>query len=232
MHPAPADTLAGMPHRGRGLGAMLASTDPDSAGLVRDCIAHHYRWDWQVEDRTVYLARLVRDLTGDPWHRRAREAVTAVQDYVRDGPHRLDVLEVAAAAAEWPHAWWDDLADTTRHRLTPDDRGSLLWRSDPWLTWAQEHAWAARPATARFPGRPDPHRDRPTREPLALLLDRDLPPAPKTRALFEIARHGPEPATLECPTGEGWCGYDVAANGLARLPVRRQSATPRHAGQH
>lgn len=311
MRPAPADTLAGMLHRGRGRGAVLATTDPHSADLVHDCVAHDYRWDWQVDSRTVYLARLVRDLALPPHPITAllrdstddqatltvasllvalgsagsREAVTAVRDYVRDGPHWIDVLETAAA--EWPHAWWDDLAATARHRLTPDDRRSLLWRSDPWLTWARQHAWATRPDTDRAHGRPDPHRDRPTGELLALLLDRDLPPAAKTRALFEITRRGPEPAlldlaehlvldtpvrrpvpglgralralgpraadharrwsadpdhplrliatrvlathgdhrdvelmlhTLERPPGDDWCGYDVAATGLARLP--------------
>ncbi|MEV1118179.1 hypothetical protein AB0I91_24210 [Actinosynnema sp. NPDC049800] len=325
MRPAPADTLAGMLQRGRGRGAMLATTDPTSADLVHDCVVHDYRWDWQVDDRAVYLARLVRDLalplhpitallrdTGDDQTALtlasllvalgtagSREAVTAVRDHVRAGPHWIDVLETAAA--EWPRAWWDDLAGTARRRLTPDDRRGLLWRSDPWLTWARQHAWATRPATDRAPGRPGPHRDRPTGELLALLRDRDVPRAAKTRALFEIARRGPEPAlldlaehlvldtpvrrpvpglgralqplgpraadharrwsadpdhplrriatrvlaahgdhrdvelmlsTLERPPGEDWCGYDVAATGLARLSRLSGSTADHHAAAH
>ncbi|WP_157621485.1 hypothetical protein [Saccharothrix sp. NRRL B-16348] len=220
MRRAPADTLAGMLHRGHGRGAVLATTAPDAADLVRDCVAHDYRWDWQVDDRTVYLARLVRDLALplDPitalLHDSeddqtaltlasllvtlgvagAREAVTAVRAYVRDGPHWLDVLETAAA--DWPRAWWDDLADTARRRLTPDDRESLLWRDRPWSTWAREHDWATRPVTDR-PAGPHPHRDRPTSELLALLRDRDVPQGVKTQVLFELARRDPEPALLD-----------------------------------
>ena len=213
-----------------------------------------------------------------------REAVTAVRDYVRDGPRWVDVLETAAAG--WPRAWWDDLADTARRRLTPDDRRTLWWGDEPWSSWAQDHAWATRPPSDRPPGRSRPHRDRTTGDLLALLRDHDVPPAVKTRVLFEIARRDPQPAlldlaetlvlgtpprrpvpgllralaplgprtadharrwsadpdhplaptatrllaahgdhrdvplllsTLERPPGQDWCGYDVAADGLARL---------------
>lgn len=247
MRRAPADTLAGMLHRGHGRGAVLATTDPDAADLVRDCVAHDYRWDWQVDDRTVYLARLVRDLALplDPitalLHDSeddqtaltlasllvtlgvagAREAVTAVRAYVRDGPHWLDVLETAAA--DWPRAWWDDLADTARRRLTPDDRESLLWRDRPWSTWAREHDWATRPVTDRPAGR-HPHRDRPTSELLALLRDRDVPQGVKTQVLFELAptRPGTRPAG---PGGAPRPGHPGARTRARTPPGPRTAGT-------
>ncbi|MER8105076.1 hypothetical protein [Kitasatospora sp. NPDC094016] len=60
---APAGTLPGLLQRGRGLGAQMAAEDPASAAeLVYGCIRWDWRWDRQVDDRHLYLARLVRDL--------------------------------------------------------------------------------------------------------------------------------------------------------------------------
>src|SRR4051812_27042796 len=55
-------TLAGALQRGLGRGAHDAADDPAAPGLVMDCIRRDHRWDWQVDEREVYLARLVRDL--------------------------------------------------------------------------------------------------------------------------------------------------------------------------
>ncbi|MEU8613871.1 hypothetical protein AB0C29_38390 [Actinoplanes sp. NPDC048791] len=52
------DTVAGQLQRGLGRGAR-AVRDP---ALVEACLRHQYAWDWQVDSRDVYLARLVRDL--------------------------------------------------------------------------------------------------------------------------------------------------------------------------
>jgi len=46
--------------RPTGLGSIPAASD-----LVWECLRRDYRWDWQVDDRYVYLARLVRDLRLD-----------------------------------------------------------------------------------------------------------------------------------------------------------------------
>ncbi|MFE5580871.1 hypothetical protein [Kitasatospora sp. NPDC056531] len=60
---APAGTLPGLLQRGRGLGALLAAEDPSSAAdLVYGCIRWEWRWDSTLDDRDVYLARLIRDL--------------------------------------------------------------------------------------------------------------------------------------------------------------------------
>ncbi|MFF2081752.1 hypothetical protein ACFVXG_44150 [Kitasatospora sp. NPDC058162] len=60
---APAGTLPGLLQRGRGLGARMAAEDPEAAAeLVYGCIRWEWRWDRQVDDRHLYLARLIRDL--------------------------------------------------------------------------------------------------------------------------------------------------------------------------
>ncbi|MEE1785097.1 hypothetical protein PUR71_19610 [Streptomyces sp. SP17BM10] len=60
---APAGTLPGLLQRGRGLGALMAAEDPSAAAeLVYGCVRWEWRWDTAVDQRLVYLARLVRDL--------------------------------------------------------------------------------------------------------------------------------------------------------------------------
>src|SRR5690349_6235786 len=128
----PPDTIAGQLQRGLGRGAR-AVRDPE---LVSACLRHSYAWDWQVDARHIYLARLVRDLAmpvapivarlhaaepelGDTeftvtlgvLDRLGRAGVEGVLDGVRDyiehGPGWQDALEYVAE--DWPVAWWDDL---------------------------------------------------------------------------------------------------------------------------
>ncbi|MGW2376628.1 hypothetical protein [Kitasatospora sp. NPDC001683] len=136
---APAGTLAGLLQRGRGLGAVMAAEDPGAAAeLVYGCVRWEWRWDSQVDDRHLYLARLIRDLElplgpvvevlaggEDACGRAARvlellalsgsvEAREALRAYIRDGEHRFDVLESVAEA--WPWEWWGDLEEVVRDR--------------------------------------------------------------------------------------------------------------------
>ncbi|WP_436789877.1 hypothetical protein [Yinghuangia sp. YIM S10712] len=61
QHPDPVSpTLHELLQRGHGRGALRATAE--DAGLVFDCVAHDRRVDWQVEQRAVYFARLIRDL--------------------------------------------------------------------------------------------------------------------------------------------------------------------------
>ncbi|WP_158835254.1 hypothetical protein [Streptomyces sp. NRRL S-350] len=60
---APAGSLPGLLQRGRGLGALMAAEDPSAAAdLVHGCIRWDWRWNPRADDRSLYLARLVRDL--------------------------------------------------------------------------------------------------------------------------------------------------------------------------
>jgi hypothetical protein len=58
-------TFRGQLQRGLGNAARRARSDPAAGDLVWECLRRDYRWDWQVDDRCVYLARLVRDLRLD-----------------------------------------------------------------------------------------------------------------------------------------------------------------------
>ncbi|MFH9348545.1 hypothetical protein [Kitasatospora sp. NPDC017646] len=60
---APAGTLPGLLQRGRGLGALMAAENPEAAAdLVYGCVRWEWRWDARIDERDVYLARLIRDL--------------------------------------------------------------------------------------------------------------------------------------------------------------------------
>lgn len=60
---APPGTLLGLLQRGRGEGAIRAAADPATAAdLVHACLRREWRWDSTVDERALYLARLIRDL--------------------------------------------------------------------------------------------------------------------------------------------------------------------------
>ncbi|GEB49907.1 HEAT repeat domain-containing protein [Streptomyces cacaoi] len=61
---APSGTLLGLLQRGRGDGTLHALAAPRSEALaaLRHCLLHDPRRDWQVEHRSLYYARLHRDL--------------------------------------------------------------------------------------------------------------------------------------------------------------------------
>ncbi|MFD0396461.1 hypothetical protein ACFVHI_00030 [Kitasatospora sp. NPDC127121] len=173
---APAGTLPGLLQRGRGLGAQMAAEDPAAAAeLVYGCIRWDWRWDREADDRHLYLARLVRDLelpvgpivdllTGDEdTCLRATgvlellalggsaEAREALRTHVREGEHRVAVLE--SVATVWPTPWWEDLAagqDVREWRgpraLLPEHGGAsdLHIASDlPTATGELERQWAS-----------------------------------------------------------------------------------------
>ncbi|GAA2832831.1 hypothetical protein RMN57_11605 [Kitasatospora sp. CM 4170] len=207
---APAGTLIGLVQRGRGLGARMAAEVPEAAAeLVYGCIRWDWRWDGQVDDRHLYLARLVRDLAlpvgpvvdvlaggEDACERATRvlellalggsaEAREALQAYVRKGEHWRDVLESVADA--WPVEWWDDLADVARERSTGDTED--LW-GEPWDRWGLA---VPRPEPER--GRPAPAEGETSARLLELLAD----PAELGRwpeAVRVLAGREPEPELL------------------------------------
>ncbi|EPH42210.1 HEAT repeat domain-containing protein [Streptomyces aurantiacus] len=63
---APSGTLLGLLQRGRGDGTLHALTAPRSEALsaLDHCVLHDPRHDWQVENRSLYYARLYLDLNG------------------------------------------------------------------------------------------------------------------------------------------------------------------------
>lgn len=63
---APSGTLLGLLQRGRGDGTLHALTAPRAEALaaLNHCVLHDPRHDWQVENRSLYYARLFLDLNG------------------------------------------------------------------------------------------------------------------------------------------------------------------------
>ncbi|TQF07759.1 hypothetical protein E6W39_34690 [Kitasatospora acidiphila] len=206
-------TLEGLVQRGRGLGALSAPGDPAAGQLVYDCVRRDCRWDSQVDERHLYLARLIRDLElplepvfallagdEDECERATRvlellalsgsvEARQVLRSYIREGEHWVDVLESVAGC--WPVEWWDDLAGLARSRLVGDE--PLLWRSEPWVRWQLGQRSAA------------PRADRPVvgaeaglsgRQLLQVLGDPGAPDGAKVGALWALTERPPEPGLI------------------------------------
>ncbi|MFI9253134.1 HEAT repeat domain-containing protein [Streptomyces sp. NPDC053069] len=64
---APSGTLLGLLQRGRGDGTLHALTAPRAEALaaLNQCVLRDPRHDWQVENRSLYYARLYLDLNGE-----------------------------------------------------------------------------------------------------------------------------------------------------------------------
>ncbi|MFJ6557417.1 HEAT repeat domain-containing protein [Streptomyces luteogriseus] len=64
---APSGTLLGLLQRGRGDGTLHALTAPrpEALAALNHCVLRDPRHDWQVENRSLYYARLFLDLNGD-----------------------------------------------------------------------------------------------------------------------------------------------------------------------
>ncbi|WP_419665736.1 HEAT repeat domain-containing protein [Streptomyces sp. 2-1] len=150
---APSGTLLGLLQRGRGDGTLHALTAPRAEALaaLNHCVLRDPRHDWQVENRSLYYARLFLDLSGeldeieahlfdaddvlDTEESRTGLALAVLGHLASYG--RRDALELlrryAACGANW--AWaLDELA------LRDDDAGLRA---------------LAAPVLARFPADPE-----------------------------------------------------------------------------
>ncbi|MFB6396131.1 hypothetical protein [Polymorphospora lycopeni] len=218
-------TLAGALQRGLGRGALRAMTDPAAPDLIAHCLRRDHRWDWQVDDRAVYLARLVRDLEMpvEPIADRLFTVPAEQSDHDNEFENTLEVLEALGragagdavdgvhryiragdrwldvlekVAGSWPSERWEDLYPSVAGRLA-SAADQAWWRSPPWTTWAARDAWIAdRVAAACRPVSPRPFADQPTATLLARLRD----PAharDHDPVLRELRRRPPEPALLE-----------------------------------
>ncbi|MER6534156.1 HEAT repeat domain-containing protein [Streptomyces sp. 900105755] len=83
---APSGTLLGLLQRGRGDGTLHALTAPRAEALaaLNHCVLHDPRHDWQVENRSLYYARLYLDLHGE---------LDAVEAHLFDAEDVLDTEE-------------------------------------------------------------------------------------------------------------------------------------------
>ncbi|MFJ5262684.1 HEAT repeat domain-containing protein [Streptomyces sp. NPDC088387] len=83
---APSGTLLGLLQRGRGDGTLHALTAPrpEALAALNQCVLRDPRHDWQVENRSLYYARLYLDLGGD---------LDAVEAHLFDPEDVLDTEE-------------------------------------------------------------------------------------------------------------------------------------------
>jgi hypothetical protein len=164
-HYASPNTVAGALQHGLGRGAYRAMSDPDAPDLVAACLRRDHRWDWQVDERDVYLARLVRDLrmpiapiitrlhTAPPYESDndhtfavtmgvldvlARAGVDGVVEEVRQYIRDGNrwLDAVQTVAGAWPAAWWDDLYPAVADRIDSITGHGALRLSPPWTVWA------------------------------------------------------------------------------------------------
>lgn len=93
-------------------------SDPSAPTLVADCLRRDYRWDWQVDERDVYLARLVRDLRlpVEPIAARLFHAPAEKADDDNEFATTLGVLEVLGRAG------LDGVVDEVRRYITHGER--------------------------------------------------------------------------------------------------------------
>ncbi|MFE6039830.1 HEAT repeat domain-containing protein [Streptomyces sp. NPDC056452] len=80
---APSGTLLGLLQRGRGDGTLhaLAAPRPEALAALNHCVLSDPRHDWQVENRSLYYARLYLDLDG---------GIEEIERHLWDPEDRLD----------------------------------------------------------------------------------------------------------------------------------------------
>ncbi|WP_159425010.1 hypothetical protein [Streptomyces sp. TLI_053] len=188
----------------------MALEDPAGAAeIVYGCVRWDWRWD-SVDERGLYLARLVRDLglplgpvveglgLGETANERAArvlgllalggsgEARDALRAYVKEGEHWVAVLE--EMACRWPVEWWDDLAETGRERAErdPEDR----W-GEPWYRWG-----LAGPGPVHGSRERKPFAEVDNARLLELLADPEESEERRAAALDVIDDRGPEPGVI------------------------------------
>ncbi|MEV7089261.1 HEAT repeat domain-containing protein [Streptomyces sp. NPDC093085] len=89
---APSGTLLGLLQRGRGDGTLHALAAPRAQALAAldHCVLHDPRHDWQVENRSLYYARLYLDIHG---------GLDAVEDHLFRAEDHLDTDEARTGLA-------------------------------------------------------------------------------------------------------------------------------------
>ncbi|MEU4779996.1 hypothetical protein, partial [Micromonospora sp. NPDC023633] len=217
-------TFTGSLQHGLGRGAYRALHDPQAPQAVLACVKQDYRWDWLVDERAVYLARLIRDLAlpVPPLLTLLREhpvddddntfdntlevlevlgragdphAIDGLRWYVHNGPRWVDVLHTIAR--DWPRELWDDLLPVALTRLAQGYRADeVFWRSRPWLDWAAVDNQIASEVAAfqPQPALARPLERQPTEDLLTML--RTGGTHQQEAALRELNHRGPQTALL------------------------------------
>jgi hypothetical protein len=191
-HYAPYRSLRGALQRGRGIAVARLRHRPQRSDLVYECASRETRWDWQVDSRCTYLARLLRDLRLDPaalverlsacgpyrstdddnqfelivgiLGALARGGGEQAREALRDYVRNgIRWLDALTALADgWPVAWWDDLWEDVAARIEVDHAKELWPTSEPWQRWRGRDLRLDRVLDAAVRDRPDASNRRPT----------------------------------------------------------------------
>ncbi|WP_327357574.1 HEAT repeat domain-containing protein [Streptomyces sp. NBC_01304] len=150
---APSGTLLGLLQRGRGDGTLHALTAPRAEALaaLNHCVLNDPRHDWQVENRSLYYARLYLDLHG---------GIEEIERHLFDAEDVLDTEESRTG-----------LALAVLGHLAAYGRGDALALLRRYAATGSNWAWAldelalrdgdsglralAEPVLARFPRTPE-----------------------------------------------------------------------------
>ncbi|GAA0573468.1 hypothetical protein GCM10010172_67660 [Paractinoplanes ferrugineus] len=214
-------TVLGAVQRGLGRAVFRVASKPGGTELVLRCVVQDYRWDRQVDERAVYLARLVRQTkvlvtvllslldehpvdNGENTFDNALstrsvlgrgdvpEAIDGLRAYVGAGPRWVEVLE--QVAGDWPRELWDDLLPVAQARLA-DSADDVVGNGAPWKDWATvDDRIAAVINSRRGPSCPRPLRSAPTDDLLAAVATDNV--GRQDTALRELNRRGPQPGLL------------------------------------
>ncbi|MBL0781020.1 HEAT repeat domain-containing protein, partial [Streptomyces albidoflavus] len=150
---APSGTLLGLLQRGRGDGTLHALTAPRSEALAAldQCVLRDPRHDWQVENRSLYYARLYLDLDGSL---DAVEAhLFAPEDHTATGEERTG-LAVSVLGHLASYGRDDALALLRRYAA---HGANWRWALDELAVRDDDAALGAlaAPVLARFPATPE-----------------------------------------------------------------------------
>jgi hypothetical protein len=150
---APSGTLLGLLQRGRGDGTLHALTAPRAEALAAldHCVLRDPRHDWQVENRSLYYARLYLDLSGE---------LDAVEAHLFDPEDVLDTeesrtgLALAVLGHLASYGRRDALALLRRYAATGSN---WAWALDELALRDDDEALRAlaAPVLARFPAGPE-----------------------------------------------------------------------------
>ncbi|GAA3912844.1 hypothetical protein [Actinoplanes auranticolor] len=202
----PSRTIAGQVQRGLGRGAH----EVRDAGTVYACVRSDFRWWWSIDERAVYLARLIRDLGlgVEPLTDRLHAADTDEEN--NEFTNTLEVLEVLGRAGV------DGVVDEVRRYVAEGSRGrevlQVVSREWPVEHWEDLRRPPVDGPAAQKPAVPPGDQERETAGP-----DR------WNRLLFAAA-HGDESDVPLLLDGIAWldarddrCGYNRLVDGLARI---------------
>lgn len=150
---APSGTLLGLLQRGRGDGTLHALTAPrpEALAALDRCVCHDPRADWQLENRSLYYARLYLDLDGSL--DRLEGHLLGPEDLLDTDESRTGLaLSVLGHLASYGRS--DALALLRRYAATG---ANWAWALDELAVRDEDHALRALagPVLARFPQTPE-----------------------------------------------------------------------------